>query len=663
MNNEEKLLKETNKVLNELAMSCRSFDEYQAQTREYLETLGIQPLTAKSLKRYYDHFSEKYSRHEKHICDVAKRLVATNDNITVTPEQKARMEINDIGESIAKGPHLTILDGGPGAGKSFSLGKSMDAAGAPVICLGATESAAAGLYGDMAKISREHAEKGEKSVPVLGGLTVDQFLNPRTSEEKIKRNKIDMMFRSDPKPILMVDESGLLGHKEMDAILNHANMRGVKIILAGDSQQIPPEKGQPFKILAESLKDTPAYVNAPYVFRQGDFIDKAITSGVYHGNNSDQPAISTAMAVEFMIAAYDVGDPKFSDRTYTKDGKEKEFTFKQYMQEKYAGMDKAAATAAYVGELSGKAQDFFGGSKEKILAALKAGPSAEQDENGHLQYDKYVCAALMCQTMGIQAYDLRGKIRTEDNAADAAALDFAENYMKSLEEGRAKRQNKENKTAQKEGRAPVTVGFEYPDGKLAITATKEEAKELNMAIRRKMGKTEPLTEGEPIILADGKRMLATRDQAENPPAGFAFAYALDVTTTQGMSQNGKVTMIVSKETQNNLQGGEILVGATRHKGDFEIRISADADKDKFFKDSEKQFAAVRIKSSEFVPDLYLAAKGDEQKAGHKQAKAEQNRSASAKGIHRHLMSMSAASSQKQQAAPNILQTRRNQLTI
>ena len=108
-------------------MGCHSFEDYKEQTQQYCDAVGLTAPSSKMLRGHFDRFSEKYDRHEKHICDVAKRMVAFNDNVTVTPEQKSRLEINDIGENIAKGPHLTILDGGPGAGTSFSLGKAMDA--------------------------------------------------------------------------------------------------------------------------------------------------------------------------------------------------------------------------------------------------------------------------------------------------------------------------------------------------------------------------------------------------------------------------------------------------------------------------------------------------------------------------------------------------------
>ncbi len=625
--NEETALKKINKILNELAMSCDSVDSYQVQCDEYFKTAGLSVPPAE-LKRHYTHFREKYTNHEKHVRETATALVKRNENVHVSLEMKKQLGINDIGESIAEGPHLTILDGGPGAGKSFSLGKAMDAMGAPVICLGATKSAAAGLFKDMDEIRSNHVKKNEQNVPILGGMTVESFLAPQTPEEKKQKAQIDACFAmTNPPPVFMVDEAGLLGHKEMDQILNYAAAQGVKIILAGDSQQIPPEKGVPFKMLTESLKDTPAYVNAPYVFRQGDFVDKAITSGVYHGFTSDQMDISQKVAAEFMTAAYDVGDPKFSDRSVVNDkGEKKDFSFKDYMTEKYPDLDKKEAVARYVSELNDKRDEFFGGSEEKMLDALQTGPKTDN-------YDKYVCAALICQSIGVRAYELRGMMKTEENVTDSVARDFADNYMHSLREGQIRRQTKEMKTAKAENRKPKIVGPDYADGQLAITATKEEARELNDSIRKALGKEGGLTAGEPIILSDGKRVLASAEQAQNPPPGFSYAYALDVTTTQGMSQNGKVIMVVQKETQNNLQGGEILVGATRHKGKFEIKLSADADKGLLFANSANQFASARLSKDPFDPLLYLAAKGAREKIPEKQKAADENRKQSVKGLH------------------------------
>ena len=53
MNNEEKILKETNKILNELAMGCHSFEDYKEQTQQYCDAVG---LTAPSSKMLRGHF-------------------------------------------------------------------------------------------------------------------------------------------------------------------------------------------------------------------------------------------------------------------------------------------------------------------------------------------------------------------------------------------------------------------------------------------------------------------------------------------------------------------------------------------------------------------------------------------------------------------------------
>ena len=584
--------KELNTLADRLIMTSPDFKTYQENFQNHCSALGLEPPTSKQLRRNYENNLERYERQEEQIVYAASHLVSQNDHLTITNEKKAEIGLNDIGENIAKGPHLTVLDGGPGAGKSFSLGKAMQAMEAPVICLGATSSAAAGLHKDMADINSDL---------VFGKLTVDQFLNPKTAEEKATRAQIDTLFHKNPAPVIMVDEAGLLGHKEMTGILNYAGAMGVKLILAGDSQQIPPEKGQPFKMLTESLKDTPAYVNAPYVFRQGDFIDKAITSGVYHGFSSDEMKITQQDAIEFMVAAYDVGDPK---------NKEGTFTFKQHMKnfmkengyaDENSPIDKTQAVTLYIEQLASKSEMFFGGSKEAMLEALQKGAKNELDENGNNQYDKYVCAALMCQSMGMQAYELRGRTSTENNVIDSVTKDFAENYPRNLGEK------------------------QFADGKLAITATKEEAKALNDSIRHAMGKPDTLTVGEPIILSSGKCVIATEKDVKNPPEGFEFAYALDVTTTQGMSQKGKVTMIVNKETQNNWQGGEILVGATRHKGDFELKLADGVDKNAFYENSTHQFAAARVLSNPFNKKVYVKAGGKEEIAEQKEKISAENK--------------------------------------
>ena len=419
-----------------------------------------------------------------------------------------------------------------------------------------------------------------------------------------KKEALLKQLEGTPKPCIMVDEAGLLGHDQIDGILKFAQDHGAKMILAGDSQQIPPEKGQPFKMLTESLKDTQAYVNAPYVFRQGNFVEKAITSGIYHGNNSTEIGISEKMAAEFMTAAYDVGDPKISLGYKNEKGKDVEFTLETRLNEKYPGKPKEEAISLYVSELAGKAKTLKPETlKSSVKNGLSLGPDGKVDRDA---YDTYVCAALACQAMGARAYEQRDQVKSVEGDIFAdVAKDFAAEYTKSLEDGLAARKAK----AESKGKDSSSLKFEYPDGKLAITATEDEAEKLNNSIRKALNKEGGLQVGEPIILKDGSRVLATKEQAENPPKDFRYAYALDVKTTQGMSQVGKVTFVVRGDTMSKMHGGEILVGATRHKGDFEIKTDGGASRNKeaFYEASTQQYASARIVNEAFQPKLYKAA--------------------------------------------------------
>lgn len=630
MTREEQIAKEnTDFILDRLVLNVSSFEEYQALSDEYLSAAGLpaygtSPHTQglaetmspeDALRQRYEAGLKAYREKEEMIISSAKKLVGQQIGPTVSDETFKKFKTNDIGKKIAQAPGLTILDGGPGAGKSFSLAQSMDAMEVPVVCLGATSSAAAGLYEDMAKASKKSADKHKEPVGVFGGLTVEEFMNPQTEEQKKKKAEIEALFEKTPKPCFMVDEAGLLGHDEMAQILEYTASKGLKVILAGDSQQIPPDRGQPFKVLVESLKDTPAYVNAPYVFRQGDFVEKAITSGVYHGNCSDEMKISTEMATEFMVAAFDAGKKwgSFSE-------KDNVTPFKDYMESQYSisdedpvpegKMSKKDAVKDYVEKLGTKAEEFFHGDVSAMRAALEKGPV---DGN----YDQYVCAALMCQTMGMKAYEMRGKIQTKDDVNEAVAKEFAANYQQSLVDGLAKR----TEEAVKDGKDPSKLTDEYADGMLAITATPEEAKALNATIRAAVIEANggKVPDKEPVIVDGERKLLSAEDMKKEIAAGKSvdYAYALDVTTTQGMSQTGKVILVVDPKTQQNMQGGEILVGASRHKGGFEIFAATGTDMKAFYENSTHQYAAARVAGDVFRSDLFEAAGGEKAKVSGK----------------------------------------------
>ncbi|MBR1778835.1 MAG: AAA family ATPase [Alphaproteobacteria bacterium] len=621
---------------------------------------SLQMPSEEALKKAYN-----YSRQEDKIISSAINLVqdqkrSLNDN--PTPVHKD-WEINEIGQQIAEGPGLTVLDGGPGAGKSFSLGKAVDVMQVPVICLGSTKSAAAGLYKDMndaqsdkdkeAKKNEEKIKQGKKpkeiapKIDILGGLTVDQLLQKKPLKDKdlqARKEKVLEQLKKTPKPCIMVDEAGLLGHKEMRRLLNFVEKNGAKVILAGDCQQIPEGKGQPFKTLVESLKGTKAYVNAPYVFRQSCFSEKAITSGIYNGLSSNNPKeINKDKAVEFLEAAYAItGGP-------AKPPKNGEMTFQDYLKDpKIQEMPGDTPVQKYVTYLEKNKDSLLKegtgtilhnyeahAEYESALKALEEAKKAQEKAKNEGKtdlpplpkepkepdvpkpsYDSYMCAALAAQQMGVQAYETRGQ--TQEPSKDIykdVAKDFAENYSKSLENGLEARK----RTALEKGKDYTTLKQEYPDGKLAITATEKEADELNAAIRKEMIDQGKLPAKEPVIINGDRKLLSQTEIEAAQKAGkkVKYAYALDVKTTQGMSQTGKVTFVVRGDTMDKMHGGEILVGATRHKGEFEIKMDQDAHKNKqsFYKASVQQFASARVIKDAFQPDLHNAAPKDTSKKG------------------------------------------------
>jgi len=680
----------------------------------------------------------EFSRKEHNIVNNAINMV-NDTTMSFQPrdtEFNNAMGVNALGQKLAKGPGLMVLDGGPGAGKSFSLKKAMDTMGVPVICLGSTDTAAAALYKDMNDevndLKKEKDDKGKprpqqcqdlgKKLQVFGGLTVDDLLAEEKDIpkdpvlQKRKREVLDYLEHGNPKPCIMVDEAGLLDHDQMAKLMAFIQNKGCKLILAGDAQQIPPNNGQPFKILAESLKETDAYVNAPYVFRQGDFLEKAITSGIYHGYSSDKAnfpegsnekdqAERLKTASEFMAAALDLGDPKIK---YTIHGEEKKFTLRNRLDELYPKLKinendtdqekedkKKEAAERYVSDMKERAKKFTPEMlKSVIQKGLSAGPNGEIDKE---QYDDYICAALILQQQGIQAYETTGKIGTQSKddkelfgnvsksfekdpekkendypaLKEKAAADLEEKIKKEPEllkdlEEKAKRENKSVDLLKEE----MAAANAFAKGHLAITATIEEANELNEEIRKARGNNGILQVGEPILLADGTKRLATqkdvndatitakaieahqrgekykasnKEEAElannaiklyeeaqkrgenlpiGVPPGVRFAYALDVKATQGLSQNGLVTMVVTQENADKWRGGEILVGASRHKGKFELQISGQADKAQFFEASTYQYASKRVINSTFNEDLHTAAGGTKVEEGKQHAQEE-----------------------------------------
>ncbi len=665
-------------IIDKISTKDKSFEEYKKELEKAIqraEKIGMNACGRSAMADYApiqmptdeilrETFS--YSSQEDHIIDSSVSLLQDRER-SVNNERKPVQkdwEINEIGQNIADGPGLTVLDGGPGAGKSYSLGKAVDVMQVPVICLGSTASAAAGLYKDMNDAQSDKDKEEEKNkkriqngeqpkdiapkVDILGGLTVDQLLQNEPledSELQARKKQVLEILGKEPKPCVMVDEAGLLGHEQMEKLLKFAEENGTKLILAGDCQQIPEGNGQPFKMIVESVKGTPAYVNAPYVFRQSVFSEKAITSGIYHGLSSgDDKSINKEIATEFLEAAYTIkGGP-------AKPPKNGELSFQDYLNtDKFKDMPGDTPVQKYVAYLEENKTSLLEAGTGNILknyeahaeyeSACKALEEAKKAREKALEegktdlpplpkvpekpkeekpsYDSYMCAVLAAQQMGVQAYcELNNGAKKEppENVYADVAADFADHYLESVTNGF----NARKRDALGKGKDLNELKPEYADGMLAITATTDEAEKLNAAIRAKMIEQGKLPEKEPVIINGDRKLLsqAEIEAAQKDGQKIEYAYALDVKTTQGMSQNGKVTFVVRGDTMNQMHGGEILVGATRHKGNFEIKMdeAASKRKDEFYKASTQQYASRRIIHNENQPAIRNAAMKREQPA-------------------------------------------------
>ena len=144
----------------------------------------------------------------------------------VTDEQKrALVHLTRSSGSIA------VLEGHAGTGKSFLLGaarEAWEAQGLTVVGGALAGKAAEGL-------------QGSSGIP---SHTLARW-------ERVWA--LDMDHLSD-KHVLVIDEAGMLGTRQLGRVLDHARLAGAKVVLVGDSGQLAPiEAGAPFRKLSERL--------------------------------------------------------------------------------------------------------------------------------------------------------------------------------------------------------------------------------------------------------------------------------------------------------------------------------------------------------------------------------------------------------------------------
>jgi Ti-type conjugative transfer relaxase TraA len=153
----------------------------------------------------------------------AQDAVAGSGGLVLGGEQRAALE------HIAKADGLSIVVGYAGTGKSAMLGIARDA----------WEGAGFHVHGAaLSGIAAEGLENGSG----IASRTIASM------EHGWERGR-DLLTQHD---VLVIDEAGMVGTREMERVLSHAAEAGAKVVLVGDPQQLQSiEAGAAFRSIAE----------------------------------------------------------------------------------------------------------------------------------------------------------------------------------------------------------------------------------------------------------------------------------------------------------------------------------------------------------------------------------------------------------------------------
>ena len=144
---------------------------------------------------------------------------------TLSEEQRRALE------HLTGAPGLVLLEGYAGTGKSFLLGAAREAWEAQgLMVLG---GALAGKAAD--------------------GLALSSGIESRTLASWERAWSTGREQLTD-KHVLVVDEAGMLGTRQLGRVLEKARQAGAKVVLVGDSRQLQAiEAGSPFRVLVERI--------------------------------------------------------------------------------------------------------------------------------------------------------------------------------------------------------------------------------------------------------------------------------------------------------------------------------------------------------------------------------------------------------------------------
>ncbi|TAK76886.1 MAG: Ti-type conjugative transfer relaxase TraA [Gammaproteobacteria bacterium] len=223
------------RFVNERTDSVEEFDKLKGAIEQ---CEGIARL-GKGLdgKDYYT--SKKVLQQERDLIERASRLSKSNihqldpkafgfvlASRTLNEEQKAAFE------HILSGNDLSLIVGFAGTGKSYlmdAVREAYESAGYSVVGTALSGRAADGL----------------KKSANIESQTIARFLIDWENGRQQLTHKT----------VLVIDEAGMVGTRQFQALLKEAERVGAKVIGCGDPEQIPPvEAGCPFRFLLERVK-------------------------------------------------------------------------------------------------------------------------------------------------------------------------------------------------------------------------------------------------------------------------------------------------------------------------------------------------------------------------------------------------------------------------
>lgn len=227
----------------EKSAGALSADEAQAFLRDIIkseETITLRDHSGN--KRYTSR--EMYQLEQSIVIDASTRQNESHaldrmivDNAlskvpTISDEQRNMIE------HVTGDEGVSIVEGMAGTGKSFALAVANDAwttAGYNVVGAALSGKAAEGLQ-----------EGADIKSQTLHSLLFELSRDPITNKPA-KRQLTN-------KDILIIDEAGMVGSRQMSQLLEKANEAGAKVVLVGDSKQLQPvDAGGSFRGLSKQL--------------------------------------------------------------------------------------------------------------------------------------------------------------------------------------------------------------------------------------------------------------------------------------------------------------------------------------------------------------------------------------------------------------------------